>query len=495
LREPVFSIRVLRPSDITSEKLNRVALWAAAIAVIIAGAVRYAAQPSFWLDEAFVAVSLREPSPQVIFAQLEYGQYFPRLYLVCIAAIRELFGYSIWAIRLLPFLCFIIATVFWARLLEKRSRQFAVLVLLSAALLAGASFWLDQAIQLKPYTFDVLLALVPFLIGDDFFKDAFINGKRKVLLIALALGCFLSYTYPFALLARTLGWYLNQGRRASWRVHPSAVFIFVISVALALAGIFMTDHRFNLIDRPAYLAYWNDCILRSHFEHAPRLIAKFLWGWHGRQPLVTAGMVPLQILGVYSVISRWKNPQAAVNNSWGSRSIGSLVLLIGMIFASGLLGYPICAGRITLFAQAHTQILALEGALFILTFWSRRKAPLIFLYLFLAILMFHSIRDYARFVRAEAPENIRPMLSLIKPEIANSLWVHSCSVAQVKSLPDALPVEQITGRPSKGDKVWVLWTHLGADNCRRELEQIRNQARSWQVIHEGPDRGLALAEF
>lgn len=499
LSEQVFSIRVLRPSEITREKLGLVALWAAALAVIIAGAVRYVAQPSFWLDEAFVAVSLREPSPHAIFAQLEYGQFFPRLYLASIAAIRELFGYSIWALRLLPFLCFIIATAFWARLLEKRARQFTSLALFSAALLVGASFWLDQAIQLKQYTFDVLFALVPFLIGDNFFKETFINGKRRVLLLALALGCLLSYTYPFALGARVLGWYLNQGRRAGWRVHPSTVFIFAISVAVALVGIWMTDHRFNLIDRPAYLAYWNDCILRSHFEHAPRLIAKFLWGWHGRQPFVTAGMVPLQILGVYSVISRWKNAQATANDSWGSRSIGSLVLLIGMIFASALLGYPICAGRVTLFAQVHTQLLALEGALFVLTFWSRRKAPLAFLYVFLAILMFHSVRDYGRFVRAEAPENIRPMLSLIKPEVADSLWVHSCSVAQVRSLPDALPVEQIkpgtTGRPPKGEKLWVLWTHLGAESCRRELEQIRNQARSWQMIHEGPDRGLALAEF
>src|SRR5215216_1248061 len=140
------------------------ALWMAAAAIIFAGAMRYAMQPSFWLDEAFVAVSLRSPTLHTIFSQLEYGQFFPRIYLLAIAALREFFGYTIWVLRLLPFLSFVLATLLWARLLAKRALVFAVLNLMAAALLIGASFWLDQAIQLKQYTFDVLLALIPFLI-------------------------------------------------------------------------------------------------------------------------------------------------------------------------------------------------------------------------------------------------------------------------------------------------------------------------------------------
>ena len=54
-----------------------------------------------------------------------------------------------------------------------------------------------------------------------------------------------------------------------------------------------------------------------------------------------------------------------------------------------------------------------------------------------------------------------------------------------------------TGRTrlTPGGKAWVLWTHLGNENCVKELERIRWRARSWQVVHEGPGRGLALAEF
>jgi hypothetical protein len=35
----------------------------------------------------------------------------------------------------------------------------------------------------------------------------------------------------------------------------------------------------------------------------------------------------------------------------------------------------------------------------------------------------------------------------------------------------------------------------GNEQCREELDRMRKLARTWQTIHEGADRGLALAEF
>ena len=507
LLESVLSIAVRLPFDITTPdpiKLSRPAIWAAAAAIILAGVIRYAEQPSFWLDEAFVAVSLRSPTLHTIFAQLEYGQFFPRIYLAAIAALREIFGYTIWALRLLPFLSFILATLLWARLLARRSQIFAALNLIAAALLIGAGFWLDQAIQLKQYTFDVLLALIPFLISDDRLTRTLSSGARRWLLIIFALPCLLSYTYPMALGARLLGWYLYRGWRAGWRIDILSALTFASAVTLALVCMWATDLRFNFKDLASYQAYWSDCVLSSAFDSSAasglRLIAKFLWGWHGRQPLVTAGLVPLQIVGVCRVVSRLKNrEESRDDSSWGSRSVGSLVLLAGVIAASALLSYPICAGRVVLFTQVHTQILALEGALLILTSRRNQKAALVILYSFAAVLAFHSVREYVRFIRSEPAENLRPLRAMIDPDIANIAWVHSCSVAQVRSLPDGLPVERVlmgTGeRPQQGEKIWVIWTHLGNKDCREELNQMRQRARSWQLIHEGADRGLALAEF
>jgi hypothetical protein len=85
-------------------------------------------------------------------------------------------------------------------------------------------------------------------------------------------------------------------------------------------------------------------------------------------------------------------------------------------------------------------------------------------------------------------------------DVADTLVVHPCSVAQVESLPDPLPVKNIvlSGRrqlPDKGEKAWVLWTNLSDDYCHEWLDEVRGRAISWQVVQEGPGRGLALAQF
>lgn len=478
-------------------------VWTAASALVAAACYRYLQQPTFWLDEAFVAVSLRNPSLQVIFGQLEYGQLFPRIYLGAIALVREVFGYRIWSLRLLPFLSFIAGTVLWARLLVRRSRSHASLGFLAAALLIGATFWLDQAIQLKQYTFDVALAFAPFLIDDSFFDEALVDGKRRGRLVAFVLPCLLSYTYPFAMGARVAGWYLLRARRSGLRINRTAALVLVFSALAAFAGVWFTDHRFNIKDNQAYLAYWHDCMLgaclRQNAAAAPRLIAKFLWGWHGRQPLVTAVLVPLQVLGVYAVIRRVKRGEP-FDAGWGSRTIGSLILLIGVILASAFLNYPICAGRVVLFTQIHVQLLAIEGALLLLGLRTRQKAALALVWFAGAVVAFHSVRAYGRLIATEPAENLRPVVSLIKAEEADSVFVLPCSVAQVRSLPDPLPVSRIVlategTQVQQGEKTWVLWTHLGNEGCVRELERIRARALNWQVVDEGPGRGLALAEF
>lgn len=484
----------------------RLIIGVSALAVIAACVIRYCYFATFWLDEAFVAISLRDPALESIFAPLRRGQYFPRVYLAAIAALRELLGYRIWVVRLLPSVSFVIATILWARLLAKRAGSHMALAALSAALLIGGSLWLEQAVQLKQYSLDVLVALIPFSVADDFFESSLADGKHKARLLLLAVPCLISYSYPIALGARIIGWYVHRSRLRGQRLNVAAACSFLAFVGLCSVSIWMTDHRFNRINQAAFVTYWQDSMLSSQFHESAasgfRLIADFIWGWHhGRlMPAVVAVVAPLQLLGLYRLISRWKNRHTDSDAGWGSRTLGSLVLLCGVIFASALVDYPIRAGRLVLFTQVHTQILAVEGALFILSVRPSRKVSLVFLYCGIAIISVYSAHRYVRFITAEPIENIRPMLPLMKPELANTVWVNPCSIAQVESLPEPLPVAHVSLRgwqqsPLPGEKVWIVWTNMSDDRCREWLDDARSRAVSWQIIHEGPGRGLALAQF
>ncbi len=481
---------------------QRIILWATIIVVSALGLIRYLQQPTFWLDEAFIAVSLKTFELQKIFAPLEYAQFFPRLYLSAIGLLRDTFGYHIWDLRLLPFFCFVVATILWASLIAKRATISNVVVLLGMSLLLGSRFWLDQAIQLKQYTFDVSLALIPFFINDSTFKESFSEGRSNIRLALLAIPCAFSYTYPFALFARVLGWYLFKSKHADLKVKPTAVIVFVSSVVMCLLMIWLTDHQYNLQDKQAYYAYWSDCILRLRFQEGAisvgRLFAKFLWGWHGRMPIVTAVIVPLQIVGIISIIRQWQRPMVDSDSpGWGSRSLGSIILLGSIMLASIIINYPMCAGRVTLFSQIHTQIIALEGALFLIVKYA--KKGLIVVSAMAAIVFLHSGREYIRVLNSEPAENLNSVIPLIDPQIANKVVVSTCSVAQVRSLPEILPAQEVIfgfkAKQLKGERVWVLWSHLGADYCQEELEQFRSKALIWQVVKEKTDVGLVIAEF
>jgi hypothetical protein len=485
--------------------INRSIIWVSAILIAAACLRRFFQFPTFWLDESWIAVPLKQPSLQTIFARLEMGLYFPRLYMCVIALFREIFGYKIWTLRLMPTICFLIGTIFWLRLLSKRSNSFTSLHILSGVIVLGSSFWLDESIQLKQYTFDVALGLLPFLADDAFFEKSLADGKSRMKLLALALPCALSYTYPVALLARVIGWYLYFGRHKSWRLHWRTVTIFTVALLAAFTIIWFTDYQYNFKDQQAYTAYWKDCIL--HLSANPvsslRLIANFLWGWHhGRlMPLVVAAVLPLQALGIYWTVKKFKNRKALETDShWGARTVGSICLLTMMIVASAVVGYPICAGRVVLFTQVHTQILILEGALYLPTFWNMRKLAMGFLFTSIAVVIAYSTHRYVGFIKEQPPENLRPFLSLINPSLADTVWVHPCSIGQVRSLPDPLPVREVItktrkGLPEPGQKVWILWTHVSDGFCKDSLEDLRVAAKSWQVVHENLAGGLVLAEY
>lgn len=485
----------------STNKLAQFFIYLAGVLVILVCVIRFIKFPTFWLDEAWVANALQHPSLETIFSRLPNGVIFPRFYLSIIACFCHILGYKIWVLRFFPSLFFILATILWVKFLSKRLNNSFFPSLLASALLISSFYWLEQAIQLKQYSLDVLLALIPFFFDDKFYEDLFSNKQHKIKIIFLSIFCLFSYVYPISLFARILGWYLYTLKsQFSW---PKVSLLF-ISTSCCIVITYFTDHQFNYLDKQAYLRYWHDCVLLLDldFYKNTSLILKFFCGWYvGRLlPLVLAVIIPLQILGLYQILKDWKTISKRTKTAWGSRSLAGLILMVMVLFASMLMTYPICAGRLLLFLQPHFQILILEG-FFLIFSWRTETKSRIFIYLVILIMVPYSAYRYVSFAKEEPWEDLTPILSLINPELSDTLWVEPCSVGQVMSLPNPLPVKNLIAYktrkndPPTGKKIWILWTGLGTSDCKNRLNEVKLKSISWQIIYVGSGSGLALAQF
>jgi len=131
------------------------------------------------------------------------------------------------------------ATAFLGSAIGQTSERQAIVGTVGGSPSAWRKHVARSGIQLKQYTFDVMLALVPFLIEDGFFERSLIRGERSLWLVCLAAPCAVSYTYPIALGARIIGWYVDHGRRAGWRLKPSAVAAVIGASFIALLSIWL----------------------------------------------------------------------------------------------------------------------------------------------------------------------------------------------------------------------------------------------------------------
>ena len=201
----------------------------AAVAIIAGvGVAQFAKDGSFWIDEASVAASLVQLSPSELFGRLVGGQSFPRWLLLAIRAATGLFGFETMVARALPQLFFLLGTAAWGRLLYLRFRASPLLVAIGGVLLLLPATWPVYGAMLKPYSLDVFLASIPFLLGDAFYDRALgpslgadsdgTRGAARLKLVAATLPVALSYPYALVLLARAGGWWLQRAATGRPRI-------------------------------------------------------------------------------------------------------------------------------------------------------------------------------------------------------------------------------------------------------------------------------------
>jgi hypothetical protein len=214
---------------------------------------------AFWLDEWFIIANLKSHTSLELWGQLDHSQQFPRLYLQILKWVSEAGHYSYTALRLVPFLVYLISLplAWWvANFLFPDARW---KVWTTFLLFLSYPTALHYSIQVKAYTMEMLAgiaALAQYGLWFRFLRSGKINGWILALsLMGALLLPFLSYSYPMALapLLVHLVW-TSRSRKA-------AMGLLALHLA-GLAGAWFSDIHQVLADT-TMKSYWADKMFRA----------------------------------------------------------------------------------------------------------------------------------------------------------------------------------------------------------------------------------------
>lgn len=525
----------MRATEISREHVSGLFFWLGVSLIVGLGTNQLLKDGSFWMDEAAVAMSFLKMEPSEFIGQLRGGQNFPRLYLILIAQLEGLFGYQTMVVRFLPYVFFVAGTVLWLRLLRLRFGAVPLLLCLAIVLSLVPTSWVWYSAMLKQYTFDVFVALVPFSLSDAYFEESLRKGRRIWRPFLLTLFCAMSYTYALALLARVVGWYfggfgaagaggLRQGmREGRHRLSARAVLVFVGGVLLFSLSLWFTDLR-HTAEQDFVFEFWKQCILARAWDDWGQVLAlldRFALGWYwGATDFGSAHLpfIPMTILRIafclgvlriaWSLFDR-RAPTSPELEKWGTRSVGCLFCAGGLLAASALVEYPICAGRLTLFVAFGLQIVLLEGLSLVDTALRRFRLGAVvstaLLVVMIGLVLPTAHRSTARVIHSDPPENIRPLARRMRERGDLPVLVLPCARKQATTLPEGFGdarVEYLAFWDSfelvapAGGAAWVLDVPSKWKFCRASTWRMEDLSTSFEPFHTERDTArLYLAHF
>jgi hypothetical protein len=220
---------------------------------VIGRLVRYFLQFPIWLDEAYFTINLLDRDFAGITQVLEYGQVAPLLFLWGELAVTRLLGTSELALRLLPFLASMASLALFWRLawstVPARAAVFAI------GMLAAARWPVTMGANVKPYSFDLLMALVLLVAAVEWLRRP--QQLRWMIVLVLAAPVAILGSYPAMFIAGGVSLALLP---AAWRSNWAGRGLF-IAYNFLVAAAFLTSYAMvgrEQHDNPWLLTYWAD---------------------------------------------------------------------------------------------------------------------------------------------------------------------------------------------------------------------------------------------
>jgi len=320
------------------------------VIAVAAGAVcraaQYAADQSFWVDEAALALNIRSHTVHQLFGKLDYEQAAPPVFMAAERGLLVFLGPSELSLRVLPLVCGVVSLVIFAllarRLLGPPWDALAV------ALYAFSDRFIWHQTEVKQYGTDLLMSVVLtwIAIGP---KQGWSATRRLVLTaVVAAVAVWASYTVMFVFAAASLA-LIPRGRGRGCAVAPYLVVNAVAgtSFLVLIATVIRAQQTGGLT------SYWAVEFLDLH--------RPWIWPWwvfrrvHSLCNYTIVGGGPVIFAAVIAGIVRM----------WRGRRFEQLVILAGpvgfVLIAAAAHRYPFDGARMMTFACGSLLIVSCTG--------------------------------------------------------------------------------------------------------------------------------------
>lgn len=204
---------------------------------------QYLSNPSIWVDEAALARNIWDWQPWQLLGPLDYGQLAPRGFMVGTKLIAMVFGYSEYALRIIPYFASLASLVLFFILARLILRSVGALVAMLMFSLAFPLIFFSA--NLKPYASDVALALT-VLLSTLWIRSHVLKRNDAVILALLSLPLlFFSQALVFTLavcgLALCIDTFARSPEDRWYRVFVITIWGFGVITTLAYNSLVMTD--------------------------------------------------------------------------------------------------------------------------------------------------------------------------------------------------------------------------------------------------------------
>lgn len=334
------------------QKYSRVLQYLLAGAFVILCALHFLSDRPTWLDENIVLKSVKNFSYARIFGVLAYEQIYPRVHLVIVKFLAELFDFHTYAIRLTAFLSMMGALWVWARIYKKEVRVVDGIVMCLLAFVCSYRL-VYYAAELKPYATDVLCVGLYVL----YILRLQNIHSRAIQLWEYGVVCLLPFLNLFGYATIFIFWILPFNLilmalydRRYWRLALTSC----VATALSLGVMYVTDLQFMLNNSSTKSRNWESyfvcsesigCFFSTFGEGAKRLVT-YWFGNHKIFVQFSVIFIPFAWFAAfkYGIQSLWRERGKALTLD----ALG-LVLLAELFFFGLFHKYPFTGERITLY--------------------------------------------------------------------------------------------------------------------------------------------------